>query len=592
MYKIKINYDHSKIESLFIEKSLELIYKNTIDTYRLRLNNPKTAIQELMDVCSLMQKNELTNNQYAIALCKEVKNLLFTENELIFKSVSKSFYIKLFDRNEKNYQKILQASGLILNENKDYIDILYKKIYKFIIREKVIINADSKKLTDEETNQFLDLIQFLFVELLNFGYSKQYLHKYCTAIFWSEGKSFRERFARLIKLSKRRKENYEIIFGVEDNSFNLTDLKKINNQISIINSKDRKRIRIIGNKKVADFLDSHATIGAGGLFSIKLCALDYYKVVNNALALLSSDFDVYHLGHSDFEFKLLKDVVVIGENDPSKAGIIPSDYQIDGYYKSDGKVFKEFIKRLNKLNEIKISNESKRKIKSAIRYLRLGTESSQLENKLLYYWIGLEYIFTNHIDDSYTLERIKGYLPTCHALIYFKRNLNAFHKDIYKVNFAPHLANYNKDLKYLCEQKTYTTIFEKSNSELLKHRAKYYLTFLQQPEKITGILEKHQENLQNNITRLYRIRNEIVHNAAIKTGISTNAAHLRYYLTFILNSILEYFVNNPADIDSNGVLTIEDFFISQEIMLGSLTEKNKVKLSRFLETSNPNELLT
>lgn len=76
------------------------------------------------------------------------------------------------------------------------------------------------------------------------------------------------------------------------------------------------------------------------------------------------------------------------------------------------------------------------------------------------------------------------------------------------------------------------------NLLIMKYRANLFQKWYQEPNKIGGSLKKHQENLIWNITRLYRIRNEIVHNAAIKNGIYTNIAHLKYYLTFILNSLL------------------------------------------------------
>ncbi|WP_299250357.1 hypothetical protein [uncultured Cytophaga sp.] len=585
MYNIKIKYAVTDIQLLFIEKSIELLYKNTIDTFRLRLNNPKTVIKELMEICSLMERKELTNNEYAISLSKEVVRLLIQENELNFQKVNKKYYLNLLNT-PKEYVKILQASRIVLSENDNYLKVLFEKI------DNLINQYPDCVIEDSVIYNFMDLIQYLFIELLNLGYSKQYLHKFTTSIFYFGEENFLARYEILEKLAQREEEDFELIFCVENNKgFNISDLTIVNPNISIINAGDRKRIRNISNSKVADYLDKRASIGAGALFSIKQKALDYYKAVNISIDILSSDFDVYHLGHSDAEFKLQKEVVVIGSKNPQKATIIPCDYQIDGYYRSSKKVFDMFIQRLNKLTELKVSEESKRKIKSAIRYLRLGTESPQLENKLLNYWIGIEYIFTNHIDGSSTLIRIKDIFPKCHSIIYFKRNMFQFHKELDMLNEKEYIVEYNKNLEYLSKQDTYQLIIGKTDSVLMRYRAKYYLQFLQHPEKINTILNTHQENLKQNIIRLYRIRNEIVHNAAIKSGIAVHASHLRYYLTFILNSILEYFVNNPVDVDYDDKLTIEDFFISQDIMLGSIDIKGKIKIDKLLNVANPLELL-
>ncbi|WZL89992.1 hypothetical protein VS868_04400 [Salinimicrobium sp. 3283s] len=172
-------------------------------------------------------------------------------------------------------------------------------------------------------------------------------------------------------------------------------------------------------------------------------------------------------------------------------------------------------------------------------------------------------------------------------MIYFKRNFFDFHKTLKRLNVSRSITNFNINLKYLLTHSTYKEIVDNSDSELLKFRSVYYQKFYEDPGKIQEVLKKHQENIEWNITRLYRIRNEIVHNAAIKSGIYTNIAHLKYYLSFILNSILDFMANGSVDIDNDGKITIDDYFITQEIILGSLKGR---KLESFLEIENPNEI--
>lgn len=143
---------------------------------------------------------------------------------------------------------------------------------------------------------------------------------------------------------------------------------------------------------------------------------------------------------------------------------------------------------------------------------------------------------------------------------------------------------YNDDLLYLLSNTAYEDIKRESASELLKYRANLFQKWYQEPNKIGGSLKKHQENLIWNITRLYRIRNEIVHNAAIKNGIYTNIAHLKYYLTFILNSILDFMAENAIDVDNDGKISIDDYFIAQEILFGCL---QKEKLEKYIEVEIP-----
>lgn len=108
----------------------------------------------------------------------------------------------------------------------------------------------------------------------------------------------------------------------------------------------------------------------------------------------------------------------------------------------------------------------------------------------------------------------------------------------------------------------------------------------EEPNKIDFALKRHSDNLYWNLTRLYRIRNEIVHNFEIKNGIYIHISHMKYYLSFILNSILDFMADEPSDINNDKV-TIEDYFITQEIIFGSLKSE---KLEEFMKIDNLNQV--
>ena len=81
---------------------------------------------------------------------------------------------------------------------------------------------------------------------------------------------------------------------------------------------------------------------------------------------------------------------------------------------------------------------------------------------------------------------------------------------------------------------------------------------------------KHRKNLDWHLARTYRIRNEIVHDAAIHLNIDLITGNLKYYLTYILNSIIDYLDNTPADLNMDEKISIEDYFILQHIRYESM----------------------
>ena len=63
---------------------------------------------------------------------------------------------------------------------------------------------------------------------------------------------------------------------------------------------------------------------------------------------------------------------------------------------------------------------------------------------------------------------------------------------------------------------------------------------------------------------------------------------MKYYLSFVLNSILDFMANSSIDVDGDHKITIDDFFIAQDIMLGSLKGKT---LQEYLNVRLPRQLL-
>lgn len=584
MQKIILNYPVNGLQRLFISKGSELLYKGSLDTYRLKLHNPKTIIEELISVC---QSSFLTNSDYSNASAGELVTLLSEENDgLNFAKVNRKYYLELLRSPKKeNYHRIIQASKLVLSDNNNYQRFLFDEIEHSLQNFDEALNEEQKHLLYKK---ILLQLTFLFVELINQGFTKQYLYNLFQVIFIYKNESdwtFAGRYEDWKSLRDRSKENYTVIFRIIGNEFQIEQLKKIDNQYNSIGKNERKEFNRIASNRVKVFLEDNKH---NKLVSIQVYTYDHFKALEMARERLSRDLDLYHLGLNNQIFAIDIQAAIIGENHPEKSSTAPVNYQIDGYVNKSVIAFDRLLVKIERIKANNIDDDSFDKIFSAIRYLRTGSESPELETKLLNYWIGLEYIFTSNNSEEKTIDRIRKYYPTCHALVYTKRNLYDFHKSVERDGLGENIADFNYDLQYLTAHKSYNDIINQTNNELLKFRAQYFQKWVENPSNLGTMLKKHTDNLKWNLTRLYRIRNEIVHNAAIKDGIYVNISHMKYYLIFILNSILDFMANDPTDIDNNGKVTIEDYFIAQDIMLGSL--KGSV-LKNYLKVKFPRQIL-
>jgi hypothetical protein len=586
MQNIILNYPISNIQKLFISKGSELLYKGSLDTYRLKLHNPKTVIEELVSVC---KSSFLTNNDYAQASASELTTLLNEENDgLKFVKVNRKYFLELLKNTKKeNYNRIIQACKLVLSDNTNYQEFLFDEIEKTLL---TFDETQAENIVHNEQKKLLLQLTYLFVELINKGFTKQYLYKLFQVIFIYKNEHdwlFEERYSDWKSLRDRPKENYTIIFNMVGNDFQISQLQKIDDRYEGMNSKSRKKLEKIVSERVKNFLNDNKM---GKLISMTISAFDHYKALEISREKLSRDLDLYHLGLNSHIFEIDFQAAVIGTINPEKSSTIPVNYQIDGYLNKSAEPFDRLLQKVTKIKSNNIDDESYDKIFSAIRYLRTGSESPELETKLLNYWIGLEYIFTSVNSEEKTIDRIRKYYPICHSLVYAKRNLFDFHKSIIRHGISDKIKDFdfNPSIEYLTKHKTYDEILVNSTNELLKFRALYFQKWVEDPSNIANALKKHSDNLKWNLTRLYRIRNEIVHNAAIKNGIYVNISHMKYYLTFILNSILDFMSNDSIDIDNDGKITIEDYFIAQDIMLGSLKGST---LQNYLKIRFPRQIL-
>lgn len=592
MQNLTIRYSVNPFEQIFIEKGLELLFKNTIDSFRLRLHNPKTLLEELVSVCQSSISGILTNNDYADSTSKELKKTIDDDNDgLIFNKVSKKHFLKIITKlQRKDYNLAIQSSSLILKENLRYAHNLLEKIIEYSSSFSTIVNDDSPQYHEEMNRinkKIIVLLNHLLVELINKGYSKKYLYNFFQTTFVRNVSStslFEDRINIFKTLLDKEDEEFTIVYLIQGNSFRFSEFKKIDESYGKVNRRFRSILKDQISTKAYSFLEQHKE---DNLLYVKLKSKDYFRAIELSLEKMSKDLDIYHLGFNDHFVKIGPQCCVIGENQPLKASTFPSNFHIDGYTRSNAEIFEILLEKIKKISQNNVDKDSYDKIISAIRYYRTGSESPELETKLLNYWIGLEYIFTSYNSDQKTIDRIRHYFPICHSVVYAKRNLYDFHKTLNRLNVNTSITNYAENLDYLKEHFTYTTVYSNSTNQLLKFRTIYFQKWFEEPNKIDFALKRHSDNLYWNLTRLYRIRNEIVHNAAIKNGIYTHISHMKYYLSFILNSILDFMAEEPADLNNDGKITIEDYFITQEIIFGSLKGE---KLEEFMKIENANQV--
>jgi hypothetical protein len=581
--KVETTLNPTIAELFFIERSQELLSSETIETYRLPLHNPKTLLRELNSVIKGYNASEIQREEYAILLADEASALFKTETYLQFNLILlKSLQIAL---TKHSLQDIYYSSSMVLAENENYVTALFSKL-------RSIITSINGQTTFHPANlkELNEVIKYLFVELHQLGYSKAYLYRFTTGIFKSPtAGSFHDRLGIIQSLITRPLEDYQIIVGFVIKPTLAAQLEILDPELTKVDASEISKIIKATNPKIREFFSQ---LPDNTFYKVDLQSRDYYTASNQVRKNLQLTLDVLYMGYSGEEFALTSRCIVIGSVNPRMAGIHNLNYQLEGHFKNDQQLYRLFSERIQAIKEKNLTPETLIRIESALRYLRLGSSVKELENKLLNYWIGMEYFFASNDSKNSKTSRMREFFKRMHGKIYFKRLFLDFHQAVKAFSLQTAIRNFNEDLSYLKDVANFQTIEANTVSPVLAFRAYMLRGKIFDRKTLVMDLQRHTLKLEWNLMRIYRIRNAIVHSAMGDTNILDITSHLRYYLIFAINSAVDHFNNDPMDINNDGKFDLDDYFLINKVEYENIIIDDSLNVERLLRVRNPIEFLS
>lgn len=594
------NPNYTVAEKFVVEKLLEQLFNKTLDSHRTKLNNPKWLLKELFQVLSDLHSGKIkAYDKTVIPIILECKRFLMSENELEFKRINRKYFITLIDeanckQPEKHQSEILRSVvNLILEDNEQYC----LQLFDAVKAEINVLNSKGQELKVFDLEKLSRLTAFLATELCNIGYAKGYLSKLIRRQFneRQSNSDFFNSYKCLCDLAQRTKEKFLVIFKIEaKNKRKAAEIKSP----FLLSTTEIEEFRKI-NQKSENFLKEHNDYSV--FIGIPMEHLDYLTVIKTAKIKLLEIIDLLHLGFPNETYEFDDMCLVIGSKRKDLVNTQRVNYETDGNYKNSQILYDTLHQKVNFLLGAKhIKEESILKIISALRHLRLGREANELEQKFIHYWIGLEYVFSDYDARENSIHRLKEHFINSHALAYLKRNLKDFHNDLKRAKdrltqktISEDLVNYSDDLEYLKLSDTYDSIVDNqlNTHPLLSYRAYKIKQRICNRSKLKDLIERHRKNLDWHLTRCYRIRNEIVHDAALHLNIELITGNLKYYLTFVLNALLEYFNNTPKDFNVDGEISINDFFILNTIKYNNALQSENI-FEAFMSEKSVTDIFT
>lgn len=534
----------------FIFKRIyELLNRKTFDSYRVSVHNPLTIFSELAISIDKYNKKKVKHFDPTVTtIGEEARELIkyeFIDTVFSFGEFSKKQVENILEETcikKKDGKK--NRTLLLLCKTIEIANVDFKN--QLIIEIENITNANNP----DSYGKLEVLSGWLVSQLLYQGYSRKFIsdrfHKCETSILHSTSQ---EGFAKLKATFTKANADYHILFKVRSSQ----GIKLIPSSVTITEEEsfptefqENKYI----NSKFKEKSDGES------YFFVHVQSLDFWSALRKAHRIISETLEINTLNESEIEFLL--DPRALAIHDISRhCRIQIIEELLDGAYEKNEANFTKFMSNYKSLPEGSVAKE---KLRSAIKFYKLGNDSLEIEHKVLNYWIGFEQLFSSVDTDEDSIKRIKAFFITLNASFYFQRRIGYLKTSVDRCGVT------------LDTNELITDNPIPSNFVLIINRLNRYKLWVEDNKQISSILHAHMNRLSQHITRIYRVRNELVHEGRSESiPLQLIAGHLKHYLLFSIEQLTNELNSNPA------VQHLDDVFVYFENLVDRVLKADSVR---------------
>lgn len=562
---------YSELISFFKDRLLELFHKDSLDSYRVRYHNTLSILKELRSLIEGWQNKNIKRAETLQYCIKEVIGIIDQDEVFDFSICSKKRFIEILRQysnelnevnSKKDRQPSLRGTHLVYLLNK-YISINQSNYLKSLWDKIESTIFDTGDFSDNDfipvVSKLDRIITSLSREILNSGYSKREAFL-CTQSYAKKDNSIETFRGYREKLSGSSLKDYRVILklyivGATDAVF--SDFRSeihpdLLNEYGRSNPLYLKYISKATNRRFY-IVDSHVA--------------DAQSAIREAKLRLYGELDAIHIGISKMNVTIDTQAIVIERHNDKEDFISfqPTQFVLDGIFPQDIAIANKYRTLLKNIKINSSIDESvKVRIDGALRHLRIANSDSEIEQRFINYWIALEFIFSSPLIEENTYLRLKSNLTNILSACYVERNLRHLEAILYAKGIlteGDRISAHNID-----------SLIDRQTNVLLKFRLKKFKSRLfTESEKRKGYIQNHRANLEAHLSRIYHLRNELIHEAGINQDIEDLTSNLKYYLIFLLNQMIIYFSSVSSN-SSHKPISIDEFFYEYQMIVDNISE--------------------
>ena len=557
----------------------ELIFDYSIPSNRLATLNSHYLCLDALSVISDIEQHGVPEGTLK-PIMEELYNSLHKDHAF---DSSETKPLDLFIKQERGgFKKIYTTNDINFEDSKKIVSAIYYKYfngnaYFKLIKERIIEIVKTNN-TDEQ-DVLLQLTKSFVTEIVNSGYSCQYIYEQMTHSFFNK-KVYVDKpqdIYRFIDSFNFEEKEYSVLFIANKSYSNIVgkyDMYSIQNKIL---TKTQLELEKTYLKKEDD--ESYFVVN-----SIK--ALDQYSAIENIISILDVQISFYRLNnHNDvFDTSKIKWCVYDKSN----------YFSIYKLPKSSVKKAKTVSAKLTEKNIEKVNIAMSLAIESDISYGQalinavtfhsLSIDASSKENQLLDLWAIFETLLD--ISQKHTGDRIQQVIKYLIPVLKQRYLFSLFEQlsnDIknYSESLYDYIVGKDEDTPVIAitqfcllddnKMKKNHVLSQLADFPLLKERICYYNKVLKTKKDIFEFVSKHTQRLEWQIMRIYRNRNLVIHNGRSMPYLSLLIENLHSYIDEFLNFIIDGFVSNK-----NKDLIFQELFVKECEWIRIMTQ-NKTK---------------
>ena len=526
-------------QSFFVELWHSMTHTLSLDSYRVRCMNSRTIVREISDEIRL----NIASDEELKHLCEELKAIIEADPVCgrHFKSFMTPLAPFLIDFPVRPKKK--DGSKGIGDDNSDPATNRWDE-FRFVIADlsvalegtyssEVCQDLVAAMIPDNE-EEIRALTSSLLTDLLDHGWVLEALHTWHKKFLPSPGNmhSFDDNLKFMLEVFNLHLQDFEVTLKLRRTQ-GLSFARKLGGFTFSGTANE--------NGQTGDFGESTYFWYS----KIKVSDYDFQAAAQNARESFEQLTDLIRFDYerSPIEIDPLCRIKRMGDGktmDFKTQHVTPNPAG-----NSTPQGFESFSNDLNSVLEKKvIDDRSKSQLQAAIRQYRVGRDSENYKDKLLYWWMGLEALTnTEHSAFKNIGKTVTHNTSRSMAITYLATLLDDFLATLRycEIAWPPELVEISgvASVGDLSPPQLLTIIQSGARQKLVETLAKYpvlsyhgkaLVDHLGSPASAAKHLESHLKHLEWHLERMYRIRCCIVHGTDIHFRLRLFAANLEYYL--------------------------------------------------------------